>query len=125
MGIPGCPKIMDRKGVIMKIDFGGMEEKRLSAFKGGKGDTIARMHVDEMGKIMYGRLEPGSSIGFHKHETNSEIIYILSGRADILYDEGTEEIAAGQCHYCPKGHSHSMRNHGHEDLVFFAVVPEQ
>ena len=86
MGIPRCPKTMDRKGVIMKIDFGGMEEKRLSAFKGGKGDTIARMHVDEMGKIMYGRLEPGSSIGFHKHETNSEIIYILSGRAMTCSD---------------------------------------
>ena len=109
----------------MKIDFGSMEEKKLFQFKGGNGDTVVRMFTDDMGKIMYGRLEPGSSIGFHKHETNSEIIYILSGTADFLYDEGTEEIAAGQCHYCPKGHSHSTRNHGQEDLLFFAVVPEQ
>lgn len=109
----------------MKLDFGKIEEKRLAEFKGGKGDTIARMHADELGKIMYGRLEPGSSIGFHKHETSSEIIYILKGRADFLYDEGTEEVAAGECHYCPKGHSHSMRNMSEEDLVFFAVVPEQ
>ena len=55
----------------MKIDFGSMEEKRLFQFKGGNGDTVARMFTDDMGKIMYGRLEPGSSIGFHKHETNS------------------------------------------------------
>lgn len=86
---------------------------------------IAKMHTDELGKILYGRLEPGSSIGFHKHETNSEIIYIVSGRAEFLYDEGTEEVAAGGCHYCPKGHSHSMMNHSDEELVFFAVVPEQ
>lgn len=109
----------------MIIDFTKKEEKRFPMFKGGKGDTIARMHVDELGKIMYGRLEPGASIGFHKHETGSEIIYILEGKADFLYDEGTEEAAAGQCHYCPKGHSHSMINNGEEELVFFAVVPEQ
>lgn len=109
----------------MIIDFTKTEEKRFSEFKGGKGDTIARMHVDELGKIMYGRLEPGASIGFHKHETGSEIIYILEGKADFLYDEGTEKAAAGQCHYCPKDHSHSMINNGEKDLVFFAVVPEQ
>ena len=109
----------------MIIDFGKMEETRLPEFKGGKGDMIAKMHTDELGKILYGRLEPGSSIGFHKHETNSEIIYIVSGRAEFLYDEGTEEVAAGGCHYCPKGHSHTMMNHSDEELVFFAVVPEQ
>ncbi len=109
----------------MIIDFSKMEETRLPEFKGGVGETISRMRVDEYGKIMYGRLEPGSTIGLHRHETSSEIIYILSGRADFLYDEGSEEVEAGQCHYCPKGHSHSMRNFGKEDLVFFAVVPEQ
>lgn len=109
----------------MIIDFKAMEEKRLGRFKDGQGDTIARMYTDERGKIMYGRLEPGSSIGFHKHETSSEVIYILSGKASFLYDEGTEEVDAGACHYCPKGHSHSMRNKGKEDLIFFAVVPEQ
>ncbi len=109
----------------MVIDFKGMEEVRIPEFKGGEGDAVIRMRADELGKIMYGRLEPGSSIGFHKHETNSEIIYIISGKADLLYDDGREEAGAGECHYCPKGHSHSMRNKGDEDLVFFAVVPEQ
>lgn len=109
----------------MMIDFEKMEETRIPNFKGGQKDTIAKLHVDELGKIMYGRLEPGASIGLHTHETSSEIIYILSGKADFLYDEGMEEAAAGGCHYCPKGHSHSMINNGAEDLVFFAVVPEQ
>ena len=76
-------------------------------------------------KIMHGRLEPGSSIGLHSHETNSEVIYVLSGTAEFIYDDGTETVSAGECHYCPKGHSHSMMNNGDEDLIFFAVVPEQ
>lgn len=109
----------------MKINFNTMEENRIPQFKGGEGDTIARMHVDELGKIMYGRLEVGSSIGYHKHETNSEIIYILHGNGKCLYDEGEEILEAGDCHYCPKGHSHSLINNSEKDLVFFAVVPEQ
>lgn len=109
----------------MIIDFKAMEETPLHHFKGGEGDTMARLFTNDLGKIMLGRLEPGCTIGFHKHETSSEIIYILSGTADFLYDDGTEEVSAGGCHYCPKGHSHSMRNHSGEDLVFFAVVPEQ
>ena len=71
-----------------------------------------------------GKLEPGSSIGMHTHETNSEMIFILSGTATILYDDITEEILPGQCHYCPMGHAHSMRNEGSEDLIFYAVIPE-
>ena len=109
----------------MIIDFDQIEETRIPRFRGGNGDTIARMHADDNGKIMYGKLEPGSSIGLHTHETSSEIIYILRGKADFLYDDGTESVSVGGCHYCPKGHSHSMINNGPDDLVFFAVVPEQ
>ena len=109
----------------MIIDFNTLEEKRLVRFKDGEGETISRMYTNELGKIMLGRLAPGCTIGYHRHETSSEIIYILSGKADFLYDDGTEETAAGGCHYCPRGHSHSMINRGPEDIVFFAVVPEQ
>lgn len=109
----------------MIINFHELIETRIPEFKGGKGDTIARMKVDALGKIMYGRLEPGSSIGMHKHVANSEVIFILSGKADFIYDNTTETTEAGGCHYCPKGHSHSMINNGIEDLIFFAVVPEQ
>ena len=50
---------------------------------------------------------------------------ILAGKADFIYDDGTETVEAGGCHYCPKGHGHSMINNGTDDIVFFAVVPEQ
>ena len=109
----------------MKIDFSAMEEQMIPKFKGGEKETAARMFTDANGKIMRGRLIPGASIGLHTHETSSEIVYILSGRGRALYDGGSEELAPGDCHYCPKGHSHSLINDGMEDLCFFAVVPEQ
>ena len=37
----------------MIIDFKSMQETCIPEFKGGIGDTIAKMHVDELGKIMY------------------------------------------------------------------------
>ena len=109
----------------MVIDFLNMEEKPVEGFKGGIGITNLRKFENELGKIIMGRLEPGATIGLHTHETNSEVIYIISGTADFIYDEGTETVETGGCHYCPKGHSHSMINNGKEDIVFFAVVPEQ
>lgn len=106
----------------MKIEFNTMQEKHMPEFKGGVGEMIAKMHVDESGKIMFNRLPAGSSVGNHKHETDCEIIYILEGTAKCLYDDVEEQLTAGDCHYCPKGHSHSLINAGDGELAFFAVV---
>ena len=109
----------------MIIDFKKMQEKVFENFKGGEKEVCARMHVDENNRIMYGHLIPGASIGLHTHDTSSEIIYVLQGTAKVLYDGEYEEVKKGMCHYCPKGHSHSFINDGNEDVIIFAVVPEQ
>ena len=66
--------------------------------------------------MLCGKLEPGSTIGYHIHDTSSEIIFILSGKADYIMDDSTEIALPGQAHYCPKGHSHSMINNYDEDI---------
>lgn len=109
----------------MKLDFPVMQEEAYPNFKGGEGITYARMYFDGKNRIMRGRLPVGSTIGLHTHETNSEIMYILSGCAKVITD-GVEEIyEPGQCHYCPKGHAHTTIAVGDEDLQIVAVVPEQ
>ena len=41
------------------------------------------------------------------------------------YDDTTEYLKPGECHYCPLGHSHSLINNSDtEELCFLAVVPE-
>ena len=106
----------------MVIDFEQLKEEVRPEFKGGKGAYIVRSFEENSSKLMLGKLEPGSSIGVHTHENDAEAIYILSGKADIIYDDGTEHAVPGQCHFCPKGHSHSMINNGDEPLVYFAAV---
>lgn len=108
----------------MLIDFNSMEITVIPHFRGGEKEVSSEMFVDTDNKIMRGRLIPGASIGLHTHETNSEIIYILSGTGKALCDGEYEPLSAGSCHYCPKGHAHSLLNDGSEDLTFFAVVPE-
>jgi len=112
----------------MLIEFDKMEPQIIPHMRGGEKEVQARMYTDPQNKIMRGRLLPGASIGMHTHETSSEIIYILSGKGKILYDGGCEPLEPGSCHYCPKGHAHSLINdspEGGEDLRFFAVVTKQ
>jgi len=85
-----------------------------------------KRYADELeNRIIFGRLEPGASIGLHTHENGSEFIFVLQGRGTALYDYGQEELIPGICHCCPKGHSHSLMNDGSNDLLFFAVVAKQ
>ena len=107
----------------MNIDFSSIEEQNIPNFKGGEGSLKARMYVDDSVRIINGYLEPGSSIGMHKHEGSTETVYILEGQGRMIYDGEEEILSAGACSYCPEGHTHSLINDGKETLHFLGVVP--
>ena len=108
----------------MLIDFNAMEEKIIPNMRGGEKEAGMRDYDHGLCKIMQGRLIPGATVGLHTHVTDSETIYILSGKGKIQYDDGCEPLTVGSCHYCPKGHSHSLINDGDQDLIFLAIVPQ-
>ena len=107
----------------MVIDFNNIKEEQIMNFKGGEGELDTRNFIDSDNKIMMSRLKPGASSGYHKHEGNCEVVYIVEGEATFSYDDKEEVVKAGQVHYCPDGHSHSMINKTDKDLVYFALVP--
>ena len=108
----------------MLISFDEMNEKVFPHFYGGEKEAHAKVFADDNARIMLGRLTPGASIGLHTHDTNSEIVYIISGTGTAWIDGGTEPLRPGVCHYCPMGHTHGMINDGTEDLVIFTAIPE-
>ncbi len=108
----------------MKIDFKNIEETIVPNFKGGEGHYIMKQFADDKVKIMYGKLEPGCSIGLHRHELNCEIMYILSGQATYVDEGEVETVNPGEVHYNPMDKEHTLMNNGQEDLTFFAVVAE-
>lgn len=116
----------------MIIDFNNVDLSVLPNFKGGEKEFQANMFYDGTNRIFKGRLVPGATIGMHTHDDSCEVIFILEGKGTIVEKEPTAEtesvspVGAGDCLYCQKGHTHSLRNTADEgDLVFYAVVPMQ
>lgn len=109
----------------MNIDFNEIPLSVLPGFKGGEKEYRANMFSDGLNRIMKGLLVPGASIGMHTHEDSSEIIFITSGKGSVIFDGEKSPVSAGTCHYCPKGHTHSLVNDSDGDLGFLAVVPMQ
>lgn len=108
----------------MIIDYSKEEYKEFPNFKGGVNSIYAKMFFDGQVRILRAFIPAGSSIGYHLHEENAEIMYILSGSGVVTEDGVERRVCAGECTYCEKGHSHGLVNDGSEDLHFFAVVPE-
>lgn len=114
------------KNLIFKI-FYLVRKVFLICAKSDSGEKAyaVKKFTDDRNMIMHGRLESGASIGLHTHEGNCEMFYIIEGTGKVLMDGEYERVEAGVCHYCPKGHTHSLINDSDSDLVFFAVVAEQ
>ena len=67
-------------------------------------------------------LKPGCSIGYHVHEKDSELFYVMKGEA-LYNDNGVESVvSAGDVMLCPAGTGHSVANNGQEDVELCAVI---
>lgn len=117
--------------MIIKFDESNL--CTLPNFKGGEKEFKANMFFDGTNRIFKGNLVPGASIGFHRHEDSCEMIFVISGKGTLIEQDAdatsakeSHEVVAGDCLYCPEGHSHSLINSSdEEDLVFYAAVPKQ
>lgn len=77
----------------------------------GKGRLFARIS-----------LKPGCGIGWHIHETDSEIFFVERGTANYS-DNGTPVIAtAGDVLVCPAGTGHSISNDADETVDLIALI---
>ncbi len=71
------------------------------------------------GKIV---LKPGCGIGYHVHENDSELFYIMKGTA-VYDDNGTQiTVCAGDVTLTPAGAGHSIKNEGTEDVELIALI---
>ena len=105
-----------------------IQGKVVSNLRGGIGDITMFHFLTEQEVKGAGRLfaktviEPGNTIGVHKHEGEMEAYYVLKGKA-LLSDDGVDVILeAGDCQICPDGHTHSLKNVGEESLEFISII---
>lgn len=71
-------------------------------------------------------LQPGASIGMHKHEVNEDTYIIVAGEGEFTDSDGkVTPVKAGDITIARKGDSHALKNTGKEDLVFLDIIGQQ
>ena len=96
--------------------------------RGGDGTVIVTSFVtaeelNDKGRL-FGKitLKPGCGIGFHIHEKDSELFYILKGTA-VYDDNGTKTtVTAGDVTLTPAGTGHAITNESAEDVELIALI---
>jgi len=67
-------------------------------------------------------LLPGCGIGYHVHNNESELYYILKGSGEFN-DNGTiTKVDAGDFTITPSGSGHALKNTGNEPLEIIALI---
>lgn len=101
----------------MIINFNEIPTQTVAAMHGGAGDVVAKIYESAKGKVMPCRLQPGASIGLHRHENSMELCYVLYGAGKAICDGVEEPLAIDVCHICPAGSEHSIVNTAEVELV--------
>ena len=65
---------------------------------------------------------PGSAIGYHLHQGDSETYYILSGRGEYSDNGRLTEVGPGDVTYCAPGEGHGLRCLGEEPIEMIALI---
>lgn len=67
-------------------------------------------------------LIPGASIGYHVHEGETELFYIIEGNGRVQDDDAFFDISAGDSMATFSGHGHAVENTGDNNLVILACI---
>jgi len=111
----------------MVITRNEMKLDQMERMRGGEGTVKTRQLVDgstQKNARLFSEmtLDPGCSIGYHQHNSETEYYFILSG-AGTVNDNGKEmQIHQGDVMVVGNGESHSIKNTGNIPLVFHAVI---
>lgn len=77
-------------------------------------------------EISWLKLEPGTTIGVHKHDKNEDVYVIVSGSGLFIDEAGKETpIKGGDVTIARKSEAHGIKNTGKETLVILNVLAQQ
>lgn len=106
----------------MIIDFKNIQPTIVHNMRNGQGDVQLVKYCDDVNTIVRITIKKGCSIGWHIHENDQEVIYVISGEGICTEDNVEHILKLGNANYCPKSKNHTIRNEKDEDLELFAVI---
>ncbi len=105
-----------------------MEKEVRERMREGAG-TVEILHVFRSSELkgktrLFARLRlpVGSSIGYHLHEGEEEIFYILAGSALVTESGEVSRVGPGEAVLTGGGSGHSIENAGTGPLELLAVI---
>lgn len=111
----------------MIIKKQNMKQEIRKEMRGGSGE-VHIIHMANSQSMVNARLmaeltlSPGSSIGSHRHDKETEYYIITEGSGIVVEDDGEKNISIGDIVITGNGQSHSIENTGKEPLKFIAVI---
>lgn len=112
----------------LKASEQGEKKEKLGGSGAGTAYKFAADIPDQQGAFTMAarlELEPGASIGYHKHAVNEEVYVIISGEGVYCEENKEEPAKAGDVFLCRMGNSHSLRNTGAGKLVLGACIAKR
>jgi mannose-6-phosphate isomerase-like protein (cupin superfamily) len=97
-------------------------------FKDGKGKVVIKplapkqFMKSESRLIAEISLEPDASIGGHVHTGERELFYFIEGEGEVIDENETKKVKAGDVLVTPEGMEHGVTNTGKAVLKFLAVI---
>jgi mannose-6-phosphate isomerase-like protein (cupin superfamily) len=103
-------------------------QENLENFRDGKG-PVQVTHIMEKTELrancrLFSKvtLPPGSSIGYHLHDKEEEVYFILSGQGEVNDNGEIRTVNPGDAVLTGNGASHSIENKSDKPLEFIGAV---
>jgi mannose-6-phosphate isomerase-like protein (cupin superfamily) len=106
-----------------------MEREVRERMRGGSG-AVEILHVFRQAELRSGRvrlfarlrLARGCSIGWHPHDNEEEVFYVLAGRGLVTEEGRQAEVEPGDAVLTGGGAGHAIENAGTLPLDLLAVI---
>ena len=109
---------LEAPGKVQSIHDGQGLGKNARVFEAEDFDTPLKF-------INYVEMEPGSSIGIHRHGENEEVYVVLSGNGIMTVNDERQAVKAGDIILNKPGWQHGLENNSGQTLKLFVFEVDQ
>ena len=122
VGVP-----LDAKPIFMNMKLDKSLLKPVPALHGGKGTVHYRRALGpevfrtNWGYVDHLAIPPSASLGYHRHDLQEEIYYVLSGKGRVVVNGEAAMIAAGDAVPVRLREAHAFENSESDDLELMVI----